>query len=817
MKRIAYALSACALVALLVVCMVVGASADTYTITDAAGNTTTGSALDLPANTGDNDVWLVKETASGNPVGIYSGAQTVALSADVTYAEAKLGLTMLDGAGVRLSDKSGIRFETTVYRPGYLEIVEFFGAENLSVGTVIVPDTYFASASDFTVPALTAAHSYVANVKITGFNYRTISETENVFGFFASLVDLKAANYTKTFAARSYVKVGETYVYSAYNAEDHSRSIETVANAALADTGKSWTSAQDFTLNDYVGKVVRYDAAGNTSAGVTTALSGNTLTLSSDSAITAKYLVWGKDTFLLSNLYPSSDGKSLSVSKATNMTNDTVTASHPSSSANAVKIFGEGFATDSTTFAGRTVYTLTKLAGKGSTIPAGTLKANGTDTYASDETLGSTYNLSGLMQTQMTPWIIPVHGSANFVAEMSIYLGENTALSEAGNNALIKINISNPSTSKNLYCLVLKDVKGTKGATERFVFADETANGAGTLFASKVEFEVGRWINVRVVFSFTSADDFVANVYAGYEGESLIHLAESKNCHTDTATYISDMLGNPASGISVVGQGRAIGSFSFSDLNFYSYTAKPTMTSSLSGSWVNSCKGDSNSVNNSGDNYNGSSISNAISSVADPTGVADNKVLAITRPVTGGATWRIQQKEYTTAATGSYFEYSFDMILPSRGENNITDFSGDSNKNQTLLYRVQLCANGNSTISAINVHVKIVDGEVVGYYLAYAWTYKNDAGTTVETDKVYSKVVFDLDEKITVRVGYTVDASNKATTATVYVNDILLGRETNFYASAPALANGKVRIAIQAMNRAIGTVYFDNLFFYEEQ
>lgn len=148
---------------------------------------------------------------------------------------------MLDGASVRLTAGStGLRFTS-----------EFAKVDGATYGTIIVPASYLATIDAFTVEALTTKYGE------NGFLNIVANDGMDVDG---DTVTIRAAitnldtydNYETIFAAVSYVIIDGEYYYTAFDMANNARSVEYVANEALADTEADYTEAQEEILRGFL-------------------------------------------------------------------------------------------------------------------------------------------------------------------------------------------------------------------------------------------------------------------------------------------------------------------------------------------------------------------------------------------------------------------------------------------------------------------------------------------------------------------------------------------------------------------------------------
>ena len=145
--------------------------------------------------------------------------------------------TMNNGASIRITKGStGMRFTTT-----------FDEIEGATYGTVIVPASYLANLNSFTLEALVAANLKYLNIVAD----QGVDVADGKVTIRAAITNIDPANYTTAFAAIAYVKVGDTYYYTAFDLEDNARTVDFVATEALDDLKESKTDEYQNKINAY--------------------------------------------------------------------------------------------------------------------------------------------------------------------------------------------------------------------------------------------------------------------------------------------------------------------------------------------------------------------------------------------------------------------------------------------------------------------------------------------------------------------------------------------------------------------------------------
>ena len=140
----------------------------------------------------------------------------------VTLYPVWIGFAMQNGAAVRKASPSGIRFLVDVDKNAYNVGVNKGFIEE--IGTILCPTSYL------TTRELT--HELGA-----GYFTATVASVWNDNDTYSvAYVKLSAEQYARSFSARGYMKINYTsgvgYIYTAYDANEHARSMYQVANAA---------------------------------------------------------------------------------------------------------------------------------------------------------------------------------------------------------------------------------------------------------------------------------------------------------------------------------------------------------------------------------------------------------------------------------------------------------------------------------------------------------------------------------------------------------------------------------------------------------
>ncbi len=182
---------------------------------------------------------------------VYPAGAVVSLSRDTTFYA--LTVDLIAGASIRLDEPTGLRFETKVDADMLAALAS--GGYTFRVGTLIAPTDKLGEGA-FTAEALSAAG--VAFLDL----FSSMEDASDKSGYFATITEILAANYTRVFSAVSYIEVivdgAPIRVYDDYVAADNSRSVYDVACRALA--GYEAGTTQYATVKGFIDSVVTLDA-----------------------------------------------------------------------------------------------------------------------------------------------------------------------------------------------------------------------------------------------------------------------------------------------------------------------------------------------------------------------------------------------------------------------------------------------------------------------------------------------------------------------------------------------------------------------------
>lgn len=225
-----------------------GEGAYTLTINDTYGNLVESVSMDAT-----NEYVLPVQNRPGYVfVGYMVDNSLVPANTPIAVTENKtivayfVEFAMFNGASIRVSAPTGVRFGTQIDKD-QLDAIKAGGA-TVSFGTLI------AMASDITVEE---ALDYTKLTKGCGIKHLDVVSTVQLevgrfVQFNGAVVGIKTTNYNKQFVGRAYMTItysnGETQVFYA-SVTDNARSVAEVAELALTDTCALQTNQYKYLIN----------------------------------------------------------------------------------------------------------------------------------------------------------------------------------------------------------------------------------------------------------------------------------------------------------------------------------------------------------------------------------------------------------------------------------------------------------------------------------------------------------------------------------------------------------------------------------------
>ena len=143
------------------------------------------------------------------------------------------GLTMQEGAAVRMTEQTALRFTTNFSKSYYDLLVSTYGEENLEFGMLITPAAYLMGMSEISIETL-----YLLSAPYVEYK-ATLRQMDNGDYYYYGVIEVAEADYATAYGAVSYVKIkesGSTTVTYARFYEKYARSVNDVAASAVADT-----------------------------------------------------------------------------------------------------------------------------------------------------------------------------------------------------------------------------------------------------------------------------------------------------------------------------------------------------------------------------------------------------------------------------------------------------------------------------------------------------------------------------------------------------------------------------------------------------
>ena len=172
---------------------------------------------------------------------LYPAGYELKLTGDITLYPVWINFNLRQGAGVRKTGESGIRFLVDVDGKAY----SAWSANGLILGsgTLVVPTSYLDSGRAFIHESFPTG--YFVDVPTETW----IAQSGDVHTFAAALVNISPAQYARSMSARGYLKIKFSdgsvgYIYTPYSKDLHARSIYEVATKAYAEgyTGDAVTN-----------------------------------------------------------------------------------------------------------------------------------------------------------------------------------------------------------------------------------------------------------------------------------------------------------------------------------------------------------------------------------------------------------------------------------------------------------------------------------------------------------------------------------------------------------------------------------------------
>ena len=226
----------------------------------------------------------------------YTSEQTVKVTGDTVVTAKVVGLETSAGASIRLSNPSGIRYETKVDKETYDYLVSVYGEDNVETGTYIVPRFYFGITSfkDFFADSNKKDGTDYVKIVNEGFYNEATAESDGYYKYYGSLVNLLSKNYCTSFFGIGYIKItsdlDEYIIYGGSDVSNYSRTIYNVSGRAYNDFEAE--SREKEVLKGFLDGVV--PIVGGTSVAIENVIDGYTSPYSvTYNGVTGEYTVSG--------------------------------------------------------------------------------------------------------------------------------------------------------------------------------------------------------------------------------------------------------------------------------------------------------------------------------------------------------------------------------------------------------------------------------------------------------------------------------------------------------------------------------------------
>jgi len=186
----------------------------------------------------------------GNNCFTYSEGSWTGGTGTWSYFEPTVAIETQDMASVRLSESyPGLRFKTKIHKAYLEQLIEAYGAENVSVGTLITP-TDILGDKDFTHELGVSGVDYIDVVAKVDTPFGSDSDYNDYAG---SIVKIKKANLDRDFSAVGYIKIVEgNNVRYEYSESIAVRNVSEIADAALEDTNDEYVTGYENKVSEGV-------------------------------------------------------------------------------------------------------------------------------------------------------------------------------------------------------------------------------------------------------------------------------------------------------------------------------------------------------------------------------------------------------------------------------------------------------------------------------------------------------------------------------------------------------------------------------------
>ena len=170
----------------------------------------------------------------------------------------------MTGAGVRLEEPTGLRFEALVGK----DLAE---NENVTFGVIIFPEnimemygvsTEYSATTNYINEINTKAAEYVAQYPLANMeSVPQLSENGEYYTLWGSIANIQYNNLARDWFGVAYAKEGDTYTFAEFSDSVNVRNVTYVASAAVSDTEYGYSADEVKTMKGLVSKSL-YKLAG---------------------------------------------------------------------------------------------------------------------------------------------------------------------------------------------------------------------------------------------------------------------------------------------------------------------------------------------------------------------------------------------------------------------------------------------------------------------------------------------------------------------------------------------------------------------------
>ena len=194
---------------------------------------------------------------------IYSMGMTLKVNSDINVYAITASFNTLDGAQVKISSPSSLRFQSRIDKSSFDYLVERFGRENIEVGTFICKNELLGL-TPFNIYFKNNNNEFIKDVVEHFVNESTVEE-DGYYKYYGSVNNIQSTHYTTQYFGIGYIKVtdedNEYYIFGDNEKENHIRSIYSVDTYAYKDYSAGSTDSN--TLKEHLDSVLSLNTYNN--------------------------------------------------------------------------------------------------------------------------------------------------------------------------------------------------------------------------------------------------------------------------------------------------------------------------------------------------------------------------------------------------------------------------------------------------------------------------------------------------------------------------------------------------------------------------